>query len=286
MGWIKWLGLGLGVLAVVVVALNTFGTWRWAAHTQALVSRLEAGRVAVVPGRYDSRELEGLPPPVQRYFRAALQEGQPLVAAASVEHVGSFNMGQASDQWKPFTSHQRVVMRQPGFVWDGRVAMLPGLPVRVHDAYIAGEGILRPAIMGLFTLFELRGTEEVAQGELMRFLAETAWYPTALLPSQGVRWEAVDDRSARATFVDGRLSLTLLFRFDDEGLIESVFSPARGRTVGQSVVMTPWEGRWSNYQQRDGMRVPLTGEVAWLAPEGRKAYWRGTITVLSYEFAR
>ena len=39
---------------------------------------------------------------------------------------------------------------------------------------------------------------EVAQGELMRFFAEAAWYPTALLPSQGVRWQAVDDTSARA----------------------------------------------------------------------------------------
>ena len=37
---------------------------------------------------------------------------------------------------------------------------------------------------------------EVAQGELMRFFAEAAWYPTALLPSQGVRWQAVDDTSA------------------------------------------------------------------------------------------
>ncbi|MDI1259506.1 T6SS effector amidase Tae4 family protein [Aquabacterium sp.] len=33
----------------------------------------------------------------------------------------------------------------------------------------------------------------------MRYFAEMAWYPTALLPSQGLRREAVDDRSANAT---------------------------------------------------------------------------------------
>jgi hypothetical protein len=36
------------------------------------------------------------------------------------------------------------------------------------------------------------------------------------------------------------------------------------------------------------MRVPVTGEVAWLLPDtegGRKPYWRGTITALGYEFA-
>jgi hypothetical protein len=49
--------------------------------------------------------------------------------------------------------------------------------------------------------------------------------------------------------------------------------------------MTPWEGRWWNYQVRDGMRVPMSGEVAWLAPQGRRPYWHGTITSLNYEYA-
>ena len=187
MVWIKWLGLAIVLLAVLAGGLNAYGAWRWAAGTRALMARLEATRVAPVPARYDARELDGLPPAVQRYFRAVLKDGQPIIAAASVEHAGSFNMGETRDQWKPFTSRQRVVTRRPGFVWDGRVVMMPGLPVHVHDAYVAGEGILRPALLGLFTLMDLRGTPELAQGELMRFFAEASWYPTALLPSQGVQ---------------------------------------------------------------------------------------------------
>jgi hypothetical protein len=38
----------------------------------------------------------------------------------------------------------------------------------------------------------------------MRFFAEAACYPTALPPSQGMRWDAVDDASANATAVDGQ----------------------------------------------------------------------------------
>jgi hypothetical protein len=220
------------------------------------------------------------------YFRAALTDDQPIIAAATVTHSGSFNMGQTADPWKPFTSHQRVVARRPGFVWDARIAMLPGLDVLVHDAYVAGEGILHPSVLGLMTLMDMRGTTEVAQGELMRWLAEAACYPTVLLPSQGVRWQAVDEHSAKATLVDGPLSITLLFRFNDQNLIESAWAEARGRTVGKTVVMTPWEGRWSNHELHDGMRVPMTGEVAWLLPEGRKPYWRGSVTSLAYEFAR
>ncbi len=118
-------------------------------------------------------------------------------------------LAETTDQWNPFTSTQRVVARRPGFLWDGRLAMLPGLYVHVHDAYIAGEGILYPTIAGVVTLIDLRGGGDVAQGELMRFFTEAAWYPTALLHRQGIHWEAVDEGRARATLTDG----PILWRF-------------------------------------------------------------------------
>lgn len=154
-----------------------------------------------------------------------------------------------------------------------------------YGAWHWAAGILHPAVLGLFTLIDMRGGEELARGELMRFFAEAAWYPTALLPSQGVRWVPVDDASARATLVDGGLSLTMTFSFQPDGTMRSARADARGRTSGDKIVMTPWEGRCSDVQERDGMRVPMSGEVAWLTPQGRKPYWRGTIASLSYEYA-
>ena len=286
MVWLKWLLSGVALLALMLWGLSVVGAMRWRGLTEGLHARLEAAHQPPTMDHYDAREIEGLPAPVQRYFRTVLTDGAPIVTAARVEHAGTFNMGEDTDQWKPFSSQQRVVTRAPGFVWDGEVTVLPGLPVRVHDAYIAGEGILHPAILGLFTLIDLRGGGEVAQDELMRFFAEAAWYPTALLPSQGVRWAAVDGQSARATMVDGPLSLSMTFRFDDSGLMTSVRAEARGRTVAGKVIPTPWEGRWSNYQTQAGMQVPMTGEVAWLLPGRDKPYWRGTIQTLRYEFAR
>jgi hypothetical protein len=232
------------------------------------------------------RELEGLPAPVQRYFRTVLTDGQPIISAVTIDIAGTFNMSATGEQWKPFTSRQRVVTRRPGFLWDAKIAMLPGLPVRVVDSYIAGKGLLRAAILGLFTMADISGGGEIARGEFMRYFAETLWYPTALLPSQGARWKAVDDHSANATIVDGPLTLSLLFRFNDVGLIDSFRAEARGGMVGKEMVMAPWEGNWSNYQTRDGMTVPFTGEVAWMRPEGRRPYFVGTVTALTYEYAR
>ncbi len=257
--------------------------WRWSAKSRALRDRLEAARIRTPREHFDVRELEGLPAPVARYLSQVLPVDTPIIRAVDVIHRGVFNVSETGEQWRPFSSRQRVVTLPPGFVWEGRVSIMPGLAVHVHDAYVDGEGILEPAIAGLWSLARLRGRDEIARGELMRYLAEAAWYPTALLPSQGVRWEPMGERAARATLVDGSLALTMTFGFGPDGLLETIRSDDRGRMVRDRVIPTPWEGRMFDYQRRDGMLIPVQGEVAWLTLEGRKPYWRGTITQIEYE---
>jgi hypothetical protein len=283
---VRTLIIVLALVALLLVGAWLYGAYRWNSETQQLRARLDTARLPLRPQTVDFRELEGLPDPVRRYFRTVLEEGQPIVAGVRVRHTGTFNMGETTDNWKPFTSDQKVVTQRPGFDWNGNVSMMPGLPVRVHDAYIAGEGILHASVLGLFTVVDMSGTHEVAEGELMRFFAEAAWYPTTLLPSQGVRWEALDDHSAYATLEEGDITIRMLFNFNEEGLIDTVRAEARGRAVGEEVIPTPWHGRFWNYKEREGMRVPLDGEVAWLLPEGEKPYWHGHITEIAYGFVR
>jgi len=180
----------------------------------------------------------------------------------------------------------RTVTRKPGFLWNAQVDMAPGIPAHVEDSYIAGHGRLNAKLFGLFTEANLQGLGEIARGEFMRYFAESPWYPTALLPSQGVRWEAVDATSANATIADGPITLTLLFRFNEAGFIASVHADARGANVGEdgAMVMLPWECNLSGYSPHDGMLVPTRGEVAWMRPEGRKPYFVGKVKALRYEF--
>ena len=162
--------------------------------------------------------------------------------------------------------------------------MFPGVPVHVHDAYIAGSGLLHGAVSGLAKVVDMADTPELARGELMRFFAEAAWYPTALLPSQGVRWEALDDGAAQATLIDGPLTIKLPFGSGAEGLIDTVRAEARDRLVDGKTVAAPWQGRYWRHAMQDGMRVLNEDEVAWLLPEGEKPDWRGTTLSSSYEF--
>ena len=255
MSWLLVLA-ALILAGLGATALLAHGEARWHASTRALLLRLQGTRLPPIQLRYDSAQLVGLPAPVQRYFRTVLRDGQAIILSASVEQVGTFNLHPSTNKWKPFTAVQWVQTRRPGFIWDARIRIAAGISVFVHDAYLDGGGVLNPAVLGLFSLAGEVDEGALAEGEFVRFFAEAAWYPTALLPSQGVRWTEVDDRSARATLADGRISTTMLVRFDAAGLIESVCVEARPAMVGNRFVATPWEGRWSNYYEQDGMLIP------------------------------
>jgi len=275
----------LGGLVLIYILLFAYGSARWNAKTRIRQTRLFDYQHSFQIKKFDaSMDLNGLPAPVSRYLKKVLPDGQPYISSVRIKHTGTFNMNETGEQWKPFISDQHVVTRRPGFLWNARISMMPGLPIRVHDAYIAGEGILQAFPLGLFPVVNMHNSADLARGELMRYLAESAWYPTALLPGNEVQWEAVDDSSAHAVLTDKNLHVTLLFRFREDDLIDYVKAEDRGRTVNGQVIPTPWVGEWKNYERMHGILVPRDGEVHWELPNGRQPYWRGHISEISYQW--
>jgi hypothetical protein len=280
--WIKWIAM-IGVLMISSFGIATiYGNYRWQSETDRLRAKLTDGRRIIKPQIYDPKELEGLPDPVQRFFRTVLQDGQAIVAAVKLSQQGEFNLSETEAKWNPFTATQFVTTQRLGFDWDARIQTAPGVNAFVHDTYLLGEGSLHASLLGLFTVADVRGTPEANQGELLRFFAEATWYPTALLPSQGVRWEAIDDSSARATLTDGATTVSVVFQFNAEGAIATVRAEARYR---DKLTAMPWSGRFWEYSVRNGMLIPLEGEVGWVYPEGIRLYFKGKITAINYEFA-
>lgn len=276
------------LLMLLAGGLGWLGARQWRSATALLEARLNAACQAPAQPRHREADLEGLPAPVQRYLRLVLRDGMPVLTGLALEQRGRFNLSEGGELWRPFEARQQVRMRRPGLLWDARIRLLPGLNVHVHDAYAGGQGRLHAALFGSLTLAELderSAGDTLAEGELMRFLAEAPWYPTALLPSQGVQWSPVDAGTARASLADGGHLVSLLFGFGADGLVEWVRAEARSRSVGGRMQPTRWEGRWFDYREREGLLLPMRGEAAWLLDEGRKPYWRGEIVTMRHEFA-
>ena len=284
MSFLLLLGLlSAAFVMTLFVLAPRIGRARWARQTQAFRARLHAESHAPLPPIYlEETELPGLPAPVQRYFRAVLRDGQPILHSADIHTAGRFLLDAEKDRWAPFDATQYMVARPSGFDWTACMRMGHGLSVYVRDAYAQGEGVLRADLLGLIPVMHLRGTPDLAEGELLRYLAESVWLPTRLLPSQGVRWKAIDDTRAIATLTEGTTAVSLEFRFDPEGLITSVWTPARPRLDGKQIVPTPWLGRWTQYGDYHGMRIPIEGEVSWQLPNGNLTYWYGRLLGAHY----
>lgn len=271
-----WLRALIFVFLIGFAAL-VYGTFRWKAGTRELRRHLDAARRPLAPAP------SALPTPVARYLGLALPPNHPPIAAVNLSHNGTFNLGSQSPHWSPFDSTQRVVTDRPGFDWDARIHMAPGVDAYVHDAYVDGVGILQVEALAVLPMVDLRGSSEVAQGELQCFLAESPWYPTRL---RDLDWQPIDANSARATLQDGDTTAVLTFHFNADGLIDTVRADARPRLVNGVPTPTPWEGRFWDYKRSEGILVPTEGEVSWLLPDGPYPYWRGHLTHIDFQFEK
>lgn len=136
---------------------------------------------------------------------------------------------------------------------------------------------------GILTVVDAEPSPELDEGELLRYRAEAPLYPTALLPAMGATWAPVDDHSARATLTDRGTTATLVFHFNERNEIARVEGERSFRTDDGTSDYRPWVGYWRNYEERDGMRVPTEGEVAWVHPDaGEVSYWRGRMDAIVY----
>jgi hypothetical protein len=85
-----------------------------------------------------------------------------------------------------------------------------------------------------------------------------------------VRWEAIDDRSARAVMRYGDVEAAGVFRFDDDGDIIG-FEARRYRNDS----LEDWiiEIDPASYRELDGVRIPARSTVAWRDDAGESWSW-------------
>ena len=247
-----------------------------------LLHRLFTEREVSFEGRhYACRAVEMFPKPRQTPFPI-------FVGGHNLENVRrAARWGQGwLPGWRPFEAEQDFTTSPPGFVWDARIQMMPLVRVHVRDGYVAGEGAMLGKVGGLITVVDEGGTPEMASSALIRWLGEALWFQTALLPTgpngEGVRWDAVNESTARATMTDGGTAVSAEFHFAPTGEITRM-TAMRYRDVNGTGVLTPFEGQYRTYGRHDGVLIPMAAEVAWLLPEGRFPYWRGRPVAVRYD---
>lgn len=274
----RWIGLSAG-LSLATATAFAVRRRRVSRRIQGYRSRITEGTHPPTSEPYDPSTVADLPAPVRRYFETVLQEGQRSITRVKLAQEGHFRFGGAEARWYSFTASQVYTVSPPMYVWDARVELNPLVSVRVLDSYIEGEGMLRANLFGGVPVASAGPSPQMNEAELQRYLAETPWFPTALLPAAGVFWTSIDDQTARATIEDGAASATATFHFDEEGYVTRLTADRYRQDTDSTA---PWTGYYRTYEEHEGMQIPTEAEVGWDTPNGVEPYWRGTITDIDY----
>ena len=215
-----------------------------------------------------SEELEALPPPVQRWLRRAGVVGRPRAETVHLRQTGEMHTA-PDGAWFPVEAEQWFRADSPAFVWwmEGRMASV--IPLAGRDLIGQGHGEMHVTAGGLFDVAYAEGPK-IDQAALLRWLAETMWFPSATL-RPFVTWSPVDHAHAKATVAANGLTVSATFAFDDEGRVLGLEAQ---RYYGADGNLERWGGRNTEWDRVNGVEIPTRGEVIWYLAGGDFSFFR------------
>lgn len=159
------------------------------------------GRLATFSSRdvFHADEVADLPSPARRYLLHAIEPGTALAARVHLRMHGHMCL-KPGGRRLPMEAEQ-VIASPHGFVWKAAVGPWWARVVG-HDAYEGGHGQMRWRLWGVVPIVDASGPD-VSRSAAGRLAIESILLPSALLPSRGASWSALDDSTARVTLTLG-----------------------------------------------------------------------------------
>jgi len=267
-GLLVLVGLAAAVLAAADRRLQT----RIDGEVQALVSAARGSTARVV----EAKDLDNLPAPVRRWLTASGVVGRARAVTVRLEQRGEFRT--APDKpWMPIVAEQSYSVDPPGFVWSVHARMMHVLPLAGRDRYADGHGHILIKAASLITVADGTGPE-VDQGALLRYLGEIVWFPSAAL-GDTITWQAIDDRSARATMSYGGVTASMVFGFDERGRVVTQTAD-RYMSAEGGARLERWFIPVTEWRTFGGIEVPSRGNAVWKLAGGDFDYFRWEIVAI------
>ena len=263
MSKIKIVITGITVLVIVAVSAVTIAgavaNRKVEREVQNLFSTVENNGVIVT-----EEALEGLPESVQRWLRSSGTVGEEKTVAVRVKQRASMRMS-PEQSWMSVEAEQYFAVETPGFIWKAEIQAAPLVHIAGRDKYFEGKGNMLIKPLSLFTVADGKG-EEIDQGSMLRYLAETVWFPSAAL-EEYITWKEIEADQAKATMSYGDVTASGVFTFNEKGEVVR-FEAERFGEFDDEFSLETWSIQVRDYREIEGIRVPTKGEVTWELEEG------------------
>lgn len=199
-----------------------------------------------------------LPAPVRRYLQVACGDRIPRTESMVAWGTARLQLG----LWMPVRFQ---LYHQPGQAFKRTMDVTWfGIPLmQALDSYIAGKGMTGPVT-------KLESGPGVDQGANMILWAEATFYPSLLVTDPRIRWEAIDESSARLIFPFGDQQDELIFHFDPVSGLVTRTSALRSQGNGEKAA---WYAETVAWQTVNGIQVPKRVAVTWAAQGQPWSVW-------------
>jgi len=275
--------VNVAIALAAAVACLLAGPWSLRAAYErdqrvALAAPSARGPGAVVT----DQDLAPLPAPVQHYLRLSGIVGHPRVASFRVRMHGRIRSGPDAG-WMPLVAEQVTTLEPPVrlFYFDARMF---GIPAPGYHRFTDGQATMVVKALGLVPVAR-EGGEVMTRSETVTFLNDLCLMAPAGLLTPAIRWEAVDNRQARAILTLGPHTVTGTLVFAPDGRLADFWSDDRARAQPDGTVV---EGqRWSTPILTHRAFGPFTlaarGDARYQAPDGDAAYIELDIDDVTYD---
>ncbi|WP_286760718.1 DUF6920 family protein [Salegentibacter sp. UBA1130] len=225
------------------------------------------------------KRLQDLPPIVQKWLANSGMLGKPSISNVYLVQELQLKMKPEQIAWNNGTAEQYFTIQPPAFNWNINTEMNSILSVVGRDKFEDGKGEMTIKLLSLIPVANAKNDEKVDQATLQRYLAETVWFPSASL-SQYIKWEPIDEYSARATMEYKGAKGSGEFYFDEHGNFKK-FVAMRYQDANDTVP-TVWTVTATKTEEMNGIRIPVECEASWELESGPWPWLKLKINDIQY----
>ena len=251
----------LVILVGVVFGFLVHGPFSLRAAYEADVERGLARAGAGQP--ITETDVAHLPPPVQRYLRTTGVLGLPRVRYFHARMRGRIRSG-ADARWMPLRAEQYDFFDgEPQRLFYMNASMF-GIPLHGFHRYVGSSASMLVKVAGIIPVVNASGPD-MTKAETVTLLNDMSIMAPATLIDPRIEWEAIDDRTVRATFTNAGQSIRAELEFNEAGDLTNFRSGDRQKSSEDGASMTP--ARWSTpiggYRSFGPVRLASHGEGRW-----------------------
>jgi len=195
---------------------------------------------------------DGLPTPVSRFYKAITGERTPVIDSAVITGRGKLRFAGIN-----FPARLRFTHDAGQGYRHYIEATLFGYPVfKVNEWYVEGESRLELPV-GV-----VENEPKVNQAANMGLWGESMWLPSVFVTDPRVRWEGIDETTARLVVPFGGGEDTFTVEFDPQtGLIRSMESLRYKQATDEAKTRSLFEV--SEWDTMAGAMIPSLASVTW-----------------------